>query len=381
MTRTLAPPGRRSGPRITEGRRDASAAATAPVIVRKEPTTPNGERRSLPGHMRDLIVDGAPKADLRARGERAVAAALRATAASALQRGWVFHEWAGDLDVATSRLGAQARTDRGRRELNRRAYERRLRTAWRSAEQWVREQPPPVDASTFRARAQEARAALDVLPDSAWPLGGAELAVLRYALDIAAKRGTSRPSLPWRDVVAATGLPERTAKTALRRLGDAELLPVAQRGKACEDEARRRATTYNVPAAEVIAALAAPATRVPTPASRASGTPAASSGTPAAPRTGTSFMTTGTPASTPADRPASPNSPTAPEALPMITVSRDPDGRVVLTAPPETLERAVAAMRDGGQVEVVEAQPGAADDGAAVVQLDRRRRTGAGRSS
>lgn len=70
--------------------------------------------RALPGHMVDLIHNGASFTDRSQRGDRATFKALFRTAASASQRGWTYAEWASLVMDPRHELGRQAQLTSGK---------------------------------------------------------------------------------------------------------------------------------------------------------------------------------------------------------------------------------------------------------------------------
>ncbi len=97
-------------------------------------------------------------------------------------------------------------------------------------------------------------------------LSDAKRAVLRCATDVAEARGTTRPALPRRSIVEATGLGERAVRTALAQLDRDGLLVLAVRGLPSGPSAvRRRASCYRLGPA--------PGSHIPVPEVRSVGPP------------------------------------------------------------------------------------------------------------
>src|SRR4051794_25736272 len=98
--------------------------------------------RALPGRTIDLIRSGVPPSELRAKGDRAVYRGLVGTAASALQHGHDYAEWAALVTEARSNLGRQLRLKGGTKERPQRNVERTLRGAWEAGQKFVANAPP-----------------------------------------------------------------------------------------------------------------------------------------------------------------------------------------------------------------------------------------------
>jgi len=200
-------------------------------------------RRALPGPIIDLIRDGVPQAGLNDGADRAVWRALRSTAMSATQRGWTEPEWIGLLADEASRLGRQSRLRHGRKQRPPADHRRQLHTAWTSAAKRITTDP----ALTTREITDTITAVELFTADPDVDLPTAERDVLAVACQLARRYGTTRPALPRRAVQEATGLPERTVRTALARLEEYGLLELAVRGRAGASAGRRRANLYRLP--------------------------------------------------------------------------------------------------------------------------------------
>lgn len=243
-------------------------------------------RTALPGRTVDLIRDGVRPADLRVGGDRAVWRALVSTAASALQRGHDFTDWAALVTETRSNLGRQMRLKGGTKERPQRAVERTLTKAWETAEKFVSEAPAPFTRDDALAHVALVR---DWTADADSPLDDNERAVMAAACVIAERNGTTRPALPRRTVIEGTGLGERTVRTTLDRLHRRGLLVLEVRGRAGGDVSRRRAGLYRLPDAEAMEtaylyrgtrSMGPPAQVYGTPGQTAPGTPAQVYGTP-----------------------------------------------------------------------------------------------------
>lgn len=243
-------------------------------------------RTALPGRTVDLIRDGVRPADLRAGGDRAVWRALVSTAASALQHGHDFTDWASLVTETRSNLGRQMRLKGGTKERPQRTVERTLLKAWETAEKFVAEAPAAFSRDDALAQVALVR---DWTADGDSPLDDEERAVMAAACRVAERNGTTRPALPRRALVAETGLGERTVRTTLDRLHRRGLLVLEVAGRAGGDVARRRAGLYRLPQPEALEtsylyrgtrSMGPPAQVYGTPDESGPGTPAQVYGTP-----------------------------------------------------------------------------------------------------
>jgi hypothetical protein len=197
-----------------------------------------GTRRNIGSAHIDIIRDGV-------REGQSVWSALTSTAASAIQAGWDLPEWSSlILDDPRSRLGQQARVERGR-PIPPLRVQHRLNAAWAAAEQWLAIRPAARNRDDIHAHIDFVRRwiATTDLPDT-WRR------VLNAACDAAERYNTLRPALPWRAVAGASGLTQRQVQTAYRQLDDAGLLRLAQRGY--PGARRRRASLYTLPTTEAM---------------------------------------------------------------------------------------------------------------------------------
>lgn len=302
-----------------------------------------GGFRSIPAPMIDLIRDGVPAARLRERGGAAVWGALVSTAMSAAQAGWTFPHWAGLVSETRSLLGRQARLDRGRRDIGSSRYERTLRRAWEAAERAVAESPA-LTAEEIREAVSEVLSALDA---TAWAGRSSDLAVLRWVLAEAGRRGMTRPACPARAVEAGSGVPRTEVSRALARLCADGWIERHSRGRRGVGGSGR-ASLYTVRPARLIALLSGDgATHMPEPPTGAY--------VPESPAPAPPMSQAGAGALVP-DRP--PMSQTSEES-PMIAVTADPaTGRVTALVPPGELPAAIRASLEalrGAGVEVREA--------------------------
>jgi hypothetical protein len=212
--------------------------------------------RALPSTIIDLIRDGAPAADLRARGDKAVYAALCRTACSALQRGWSRAEWQEEVQAKRSRLGVQVALRGGTKERPAKAVEGTMRSAWGAAERWIATAPKVITREDVDRKCVALR---DLIADADVPLRDNDRAILAHAVEEARRRGTDRPTLPLRAVVDATGLGMKAVRLALARLDETGLLVCEVRGVPSRPNSpKARASAYRLPDPAVLAALVVP---------------------------------------------------------------------------------------------------------------------------
>lgn len=239
-----------------------------------EMVPPRVLHRALPGWAIDLMREGVPGWDLKERGQRAVFSALFRTAASACQRGMPQSEWQAYVMEPRSRLSNQVRLRNGRTTLPDFKVQRLLNTAWDKATVWVEQQDPPATRRELLLRSRtDLTAALAKLEDPDSGLSSPDRNVLSYACAQIQVRAINQVTLPWRAVVAGTGLPERTVKNSLRRLQDNRHLILVRPGKAGAN--RRRANIYRLPAppVPVNGSMGPPGKVYGTPGADAVGTP------------------------------------------------------------------------------------------------------------
>lgn len=205
--------------------------------------------RALPGWAIDLIRDGARRGDLKAKGNRAVWAALVRTATSAQMRGQDRMEWEAVVLEPGSHLGTQVRLKDGHRARNSKAVAKTLSDAWEAAWEWRTQQPRAWDAQEVAQVALErAKAVMDLVADPETDLTDSQRAILAYAAEETRKRGLLRVALPRRDLIAVTGLGLTALRTALRGLEAGGLLSLAEAGKPGGPKAREaRANLYALP--------------------------------------------------------------------------------------------------------------------------------------
>ncbi len=200
----------------------------------------SGTRRRRPAC--DIIRDGVDEADLRADGDRAVWAALVSTAASRMQRSDTQAAWARDvLDDPRTALGRQVKVRANGKTRTALAVTKMLLNAWTAAETWLATQPPAWGTDDARVAAEERAGQYHALADDPrTDLSPGERKVLHHVADVAAKRGSTRLTMPRRDLMDATGLGLTTLRTALARLEKRGYLTLAERGKPRGKYANRR---------------------------------------------------------------------------------------------------------------------------------------------
>lgn len=247
---------------------------------------------ALPGWAIDLIRDGVPAAELKARGGGAVWSSLVRTAMSAQNHGWGVVDWEFQILEDGNNLGRQVSSKDGKRRRTRKWIAKQLDDAWETA--WERTSSEAAWTPEQVAEEVERRAAAASITaaDPDVDLSDTDRAVLAYAAEQHRARGMTRVALPWRAVQEATGLGERATKNALRRLTNRGLLNLDIRGRSDPDPKKRRAHLFALPDAATFAARVAsylcrgtrpmgpPAQTYGTPSSLAAGTPAQTYGTP-----------------------------------------------------------------------------------------------------
>jgi hypothetical protein len=214
--------------------------------------------RALPSHIIDRIRDGVTAGELRAAGDKAVWNALVSTASSAAQRRWPHYEWAQLVSGPGSDLGRQAARDSRGRTRSAAQVDQVLVRAWRAAEKFLQNAEP---AKSREEALRQVEAVADALRDAVLP--DAEKLVLQFAVDVARTKGTSRPTLPRREVAAATGLGEKAVRGCLDRLDDRGLLVLKVRGRRGKPGGPRKpmANAFQLPDPKALRSL------IPVPAS------------------------------------------------------------------------------------------------------------------
>lgn len=232
--------------------------------------------RALPGWAIDLIRDGVPAADLKARGDRAVWSALVRTAASAHQRGQDAMEWEYLVLDTRSHLGQQLRLKDGHRVRKPLTVKKTLANAWDAAVVWCSEREPAWTAEDAAREAEERAAVLvDLIADPDTELSDAERSVLDHAT--AQARAYHRPevTLPRQRMLEATGLGLTALRTALRRLEASGLLTLAQPGRRSAPGSSRpgRAAVYRLATTEAASYYLSRGTRPVVPPVQTSSAP------------------------------------------------------------------------------------------------------------
>lgn len=210
--------------------------------------------RALPNTMVDLIRDGAPKWDLRKRGDQAIYSALCRTACSAVQRGWSRAEWAEEVQSKRSMLGVQAGLKNGSKPRTDKAVEGTMRAAWAAAERWAEDAPAPVTRSDVEAKCKKL---MDLVADPSVTLGDVDRAVLGFAISEALARGTDRPTLPLRATAEGANVSVKAVRLSFARLDRDGLLVCEVRGVPSGPNAKTcRASAYRLPDPSVLLAKA-----------------------------------------------------------------------------------------------------------------------------
>lgn len=205
---------------------------------------------TLPPWAIDLIRDGVPPADLKAKGGRAVWHALVRTAASAQHYDWDRWVWEEEVTSPKSNLGRQVATKDGRRPRTPKAVRKTLQDAWEAAWEWRTTQEAPWSRQEAQEAAEErAKAAVAVAEDPDTDLTDAERAVLVHAAAEVRRyaekgKATTAVTLPRAPMQEATGLGLTALRTALRRLEDRGLLTLTVRGQRGAPGPKRKANVY-----------------------------------------------------------------------------------------------------------------------------------------
>ena len=270
--------------------------------------------RALPGWAIDLITDGVAPHKLWHSGNPAVVGALISTAMSAQHRNWSIMEWEALLLDRKRLLVTQLRRSSGAPETPARIRQT-LHYAWDRA--WANRTSTPAwdrDALTREIEERSDRA-MAIADDHIHTMSDPDRTVLRYAAEQMVTRAMTRVTLPWREVMAATELPERTTKNALKRLAALGALELVERGAPSGPRSkRRRANVYEV----------APNKSRGT---RPVGPPAAKVGPPPATLNGTPL---GSAPSEAVSTSISPSMPAPTSGDSGLRITRQPDGRIVL---------------------------------------------------
>lgn len=367
--RVTPPTPTRHRPSIARSRVLAAPGSAGPddAVERPQARPLGRDHRSLPPDMTDLVRDGVSPRDLKAQGGQAVWRALVRTAASAHQRGWDRWEWEAFVCEARSRLGTQARLKDGKRERTDKALSDYLAAAWDQATTWVSEQDAAWTPDDLAEQARvRATAVLAMCADPGADLTDAERAVLAYAATQARTRGWDRVQMARRNVEEATGVGERSVRTALRRLEDRGLLSLDVRGRSGrpgrvtqDGRPMARANLYRLPAADS-AALVPYQDR----GTRSVGLPALVCGTPPQtdvvdprPVCGTPPVATGLPADASANDANTTTPPKEGTSMVSLTVTGTPEALAA------ALDAALDALsRHGVSAEAAAAAPDETDD-------------------
>ena len=300
----------------TDGRSHTTKSTTSPHP--KSPSTgrrsPRSATRALPGWAIDLITDGVAPRELWKSGNQAVFGALVSTAMSAQHRDWSIMEWEALLLDRKRKLVTQVRRSSGAPETPARVRQV-LHDAWDRA--WAnRTNDPAWDADALTVEISERfECAMAAVDDQGNALSDPDRIVLRHAAEEMVSRGITRVALPWREVMKATELPERTTKNALKRLQALGALHLAQRGAPGGPRSKRRlANIYEV------APNKSRGTRPVGPqAAKVGPRPAARNGTPSSPGAAAPFAT-----------PPSASTTVAAGGDPGFKITQHPDGRLTV---------------------------------------------------
>ncbi|KAA1427867.1 helix-turn-helix domain-containing protein [Nocardioides antri] len=247
------------------------------------------DRTNLPGWAVDLIRDGVPPRELRARGDRAVWDELGRTALSAIAHGWSRPEWEYLVLEPGSDLGRQARLTSSGKVRTPRSLARTLTTAWERAEKRAEESPAWTTETARDEAVRRAQRVRDLAADPDVLLPDAQRTLLCHAADRAESTGRTLANLPLQPTAEATGLTVKAVRYHLGRLDAAGLLVLVERGRWVGDPrkagAKRnttprrtpRASVYQLPDVEALATYLSRETRQVCP-KRQTGVPQPDSG-------------------------------------------------------------------------------------------------------
>lgn len=190
---------------------------------------------TLSGTFLDLITDGVPHPADRS----AVITAVRSVMLSAHRAGVPFHQVQNLLtDTRDRRLADQLATGRGGREISPRQRSQLLHDLWEQTSQ-VAATRPAWDRDAALAAIEHVRhhwSETEALPDR-------HQAVLNVVLDLATEYGTTRPTVPVREVERRTGIPFQSVSRILRGISaEGTWLRLVKRG----NYRTRRASLYTL---------------------------------------------------------------------------------------------------------------------------------------
>lgn len=208
--------------------------------------TERRERKALPGWAIDLIRDGVPWDELRVRGQRAVWDALGRTALAAINAGHSRAEWEYEVLHPTSALGGQNRLRDGRKARTQQAATKDLHSAWMRATRRATESPAWTREEARREAALRAEALRCFASDPEVPLTDNDRVLVRYAAELADRHGSVTVNLPRVPTAKNTGLGEKAVRLGLRRLDDAGVLPLVERGRARTSSSPGRANAHRL---------------------------------------------------------------------------------------------------------------------------------------
>lgn len=178
---------------------------------------------TLSGTFLDLITDGVPNS-----GDRSsIVMGVRAVMMSA-HRGGVPYTQVQDLlcDITNRRLAAQLATGRGGRQMTITQRSRFLHKLWVQTGDVVAKRPAwdRDDALAAIEHVRDNWSGTDTLPDR-------HRAILNVVLDLATEYGTTRPTVPVREVERRTGIPFQSVSRILGKITtEGTWLRLAKRG-------------------------------------------------------------------------------------------------------------------------------------------------------
>ncbi len=202
----------------------------------------------MPAYIIDTIREGARRADLGARGQRAVFSELVSTAMSARQHGYSYADWAGLVMAPSSALGRQIQTRDGVRPKKKLRVEQDLRGAWKCACTNVL-RSRPWDSQRVMNEALCNVAAVEEFIDRCVnepnsPIPDNPLLILAIACAEMRRRHLPQVTLARAFLVDESGLGARSVRTAVSKLEELGLLVLKRSGR--QGATNRRANIYTV---------------------------------------------------------------------------------------------------------------------------------------
>lgn len=210
-------------------------------------------RRSLRARYIDTIRYGVSSAAMRREGrDKAIYNGLYRTALAALNAGWDFADWHGELSARGSVLGAQVTSKRNGQDRPRDQVDRQLMAVWAKAEAQANASP----AFSSDDRAIYIAAFRTWLSDPDCPVArDSDRRVLDAIARRAAELNVTSPPCPRAWLMRETGLGCTAVDNALRRLTERGLLTRLEQGRQHSDPSKRTASVYRLARPETLPAL------------------------------------------------------------------------------------------------------------------------------